>query len=204
VVRESVNKTGVGAFVFLTNVAFHRDLDGPPILAASPFGLGYPDFNRPGMINVKDAYRQKEKYIDAHSVLTSLQNYLRFPTTFDGTLPSEAFGHPSARVKIGETYNFPDAGITGVVTAATVDEQNKQIIAAVSNDKEHVMLKVPMSENDLAEWKEYGEAFFGRVPFRTSSHPTNEFELFEWLMETQKDVPRETLISWFSSGHPPP
>jgi hypothetical protein len=104
--------------------------------------------------------------------------------------------------KIGETYNFPDAGITGVVTAATVDEQNKQIIAAVSNDKEHVMLKVPMSDSDLAEWKEYGEAFFGRVPFRTSSHPTNEFELFEWLMETQKDVPREKLISWFPAGIP--
>jgi hypothetical protein len=159
------------------------------MLAVSPFGLGLPDFNRPGMINVKDAYRQKEKYTDAHSILNSLENYLRFPTTFDGTLPSEAFAQPSARVRIGETYHFPDAGISDVVTSAIVDEPNREIIAAVSNDKEHVMVKVPMSDGDLAEWKEYGEAFFGRVPFGTSSHPANEFELFEWLMETQRNTP---------------
>jgi len=31
---------------------------------------------------------------------------LRFPSTFDGSLPSEAFGRQSSRVLIGETYFF--------------------------------------------------------------------------------------------------
>ena len=117
--EKTENKTGATAFVFLTNVAYHRDLGGQPLLAASPFGLGLPDFNRPGMVRVTDAYRRKHKYIDAHAIGNLLQHYLRFPMTFDGKLPSEAFGHATSRVKIGETYFFADAGekgMTGVVT----------------------------------------------------------------------------------------
>jgi hypothetical protein len=81
------------------------------LLAASPFGLGLPNFNRPGWVRVSDAYRAKQKYIDAHDIGHSIERYLRFPTSFDGRLPSEAFGHATSRVKIGETYFFPDVGV---------------------------------------------------------------------------------------------
>ena len=138
--EKSENRTNATAFVFVTNVAFHRDLNGPPALAASPFGLALTDFNRPGMVRVTDAYRRKQKYIDAHAIGHSLENYLRLPSTFDGSLPSEAFGHATTRVKIGETYFFADAGeggMTGIVTAATVDEQNKQMIIGVSGNAKH-------------------------------------------------------------------
>ena len=36
------------------------------------------------------AYRLKQKHIDAHYIGEALANYLKFPTTFDGSLPSEA------------------------------------------------------------------------------------------------------------------
>jgi hypothetical protein len=196
--EKSENKTGATAFVFLTNVAYHRDLSGPPSMAASPFGLGLPDFNRPGMVRVTEAYRRKQKYTDAHAIGNSIENCLRFPVTFDGKLPSEAFGHATSRVKIGETYFFPDVGekgMTGVVSAATVDEQNKVLIIGVSSDTETVLLRSPMSDNDFAEWKEYGDASFGRVPLETKSHVEDEFELFEWFMETHKDLTRDQLIS---------
>jgi hypothetical protein len=53
--EKAENTTGATAYVFLTNIAYHRDLTGQPMFAASPFGLGLPDFNRPGMIRVSDA-----------------------------------------------------------------------------------------------------------------------------------------------------
>jgi hypothetical protein len=202
--EKSENKSGATAFVFVTNLASHRDLSGPPAIAASPFGLGLPDFNRPGFFRITDAYRAKQKYIDAYTIGQSIESYLRYPTTFDGKLPSEAFGKDSSRVKIGEKYFFPDvgeAGVTGQVTAATVDEQNKIAIIAVTNDKnESILVKSQMSDTDFNEWREYGDAYFGRVPLSTPSNLKSEFELFEWLMEVNKELPRDKMLEWFSSA----
>jgi hypothetical protein len=44
---------GETAYVFVTNLNFHRDLEGPAQLAVFPFGLGMPDFNRPGFIGCR-------------------------------------------------------------------------------------------------------------------------------------------------------
>jgi hypothetical protein len=78
-----------------------------------PFGLGVPEFNRPGMIRISEAYRRKQKHIDTHIIGQSIERYLSFPTTFDGKLLSESFGQSTSRVVIGETYFFPDAADGG-------------------------------------------------------------------------------------------
>ena len=162
-----------------------------------------PDFNRPGMIRLSEAYRQKQKHIDAHDIGSSLQNYLRFPTTFDGNLPSEAFGHATSRVKIGQRYLFPDPDghgeLSGLVTSALVDETRGEAIIAVTfdNNKSYLM-RSPMSESDMAEWKEFGGAFFAN-PHDDNARTESEFELFEWLMKVNKGIPREKMLAWFSS-----
>jgi SEC-C motif len=56
---------GTTAYLFVANMAFHRGLNAAPQSVAVPFGLGMPDFNRPGMIRLSDAYRNKQKHIDA-------------------------------------------------------------------------------------------------------------------------------------------
>src|SRR5262245_19436311 len=63
-----------------------------------PFGLGMSDFNRPGMIRLSDAYRNKQKHIDAFEIGQAFLQYTNLPSTFDGSLPSEAFGGASNRV----------------------------------------------------------------------------------------------------------
>jgi hypothetical protein len=95
---------GASAYLLVTNIGFHRNLDGTPTPAMLPFGLGILDFNRPGYMRLSEIYRQKQKYIDAHHIGESFLNYTKFPTTFDGSLPSDAFGAASSRVKIGESY----------------------------------------------------------------------------------------------------
>jgi len=82
--ERMVLNAGITAYVFVTNTPFHRQLDAVPSIAALPFGLGMPDFNRPGVIRISEAYRQKQKHVDAHAIGKALQNYLRLPTTFDG------------------------------------------------------------------------------------------------------------------------
>lgn len=200
--REEL-KAGVTAYVFVTNFVFHRQLDAPPGVAALPFGLGMPDFNRPAMMRLGDAYRQKQKHIDAHAIANSFTAYLRFPDTFDGRLPSEAFGKPSSRVVIGETYFFPDVGeegVTGTVTAATALESKKEVaIAIVDGNNRSLILRQPMSDAALAEYRQYGDAYFGRSS-AGPARPKDEFELFEWFMEAEKNKPRDKILKWFSSA----
>jgi hypothetical protein len=192
------------AYVWVTNIAFHRQLDQQPSMAATAFGLGMPDFNRSDMIRLGEAYRRKQKHIDAHDIGRSLEHYLRFPTTFDGNLPSEAFGYATSRVKIGERYIFSDPNgtgeINGLVTAATVDQANKEAVIGVTLDNQtSYFVRVPMSESDMAEWKEFGNAFFGN-PADDNVHVNTEFDLFEWLMKVNNPMSREKMLAWFSTG----
>jgi hypothetical protein len=197
--EKKENKTGAKALIFVTNVAYHRELDKPPGAAGGAFGLGMPDFNRPGVVRVTDAYRAKKKYIDAHEIGRSFERYLSFPATFDGSLPSETFDGKQGHVKIGERYFFPNPddaskSIAGTVTAVSVDESNKELIVAVSDDAQSVLLKYPMSDGELAEWKEFGDAIFGKEPRRRKGHCENEFDLFEFFMDANKAIPRDELL----------
>src|SRR5207248_8754202 len=70
---------GVRAYVFVTNMSYHRALHGPPVGSALPFGLGMPDFNRPGWMRLRDTYALRQKHIDAHHIGEMFGKYLQFP-----------------------------------------------------------------------------------------------------------------------------
>jgi hypothetical protein len=192
---------GVNAYVFVTNISFHRDLNGAPVVAAAPYGLGMPDFNRREPIRISEAYRRKQKHMDAHRILEAFPGYLSFPATFDGRLPSEGLHGEQRRVLIGETYHFEgigDNGLIGTVTAAIVNEQEKlAYIAVAGRDGQSQILTSPMSDEALADYKAHPDAYFGRVEASRKENKT-PFELFEWLMEVNKDLARDRLLEVLS------
>jgi hypothetical protein len=198
------NKTGAKAMIFVTNVAYHRELDKPPAAAGVAFGLGLPDFRRPGVVRVTDAYRAKKKYVDIYEIAQSFQRYLIFPATFDGSLPSETFGDTQGHVKIGERYFFPNPdggkGIAGTVTAVNVDENKKELMIAVSDVPQTALLKYPMTDDELAEWRQFGDAIFGKEPPRIKVHCENEYDLFEFFMDAYKEIPRDELLKRCASA----
>jgi hypothetical protein len=192
---------GMTAYVFVTNVAFHRDLDGVAKIAAAPIGLGMPEFARPGEVKVVDAYRSKQKHVDAHMIGEAFSKYASFPATFDGKLPSEAFGRASGRVLIGETYDFD--GLVGTVTAALVIEEKKELVLGVTGaDGRSHLIRGPMADAELADYKAHPDAYFGRV-VRPAKGAKDPFDLFEWFMDVYKDLPREKLVERLSRAiHP--
>lgn len=194
---------GVSAYVFVTNMAFHRQLADDPIIAAAPFGLGMPDFNRPGNYRVSEAHRRKQKHIDAYHIGDALLHYLRFPSTFDGSLPSEAFSGRTSRVTIGETYHFTDVGengVIGTVTSATVNVQEKAAYIAITvQGQNSQILRQPMSDDELADYEAHSDAYFGQVvPIRKKLE--DHFELFEWLMIVNKRLSRAQLLESLSKS----
>jgi hypothetical protein len=184
---------GVTAYLMVTNMPFHRELNRPVATAICPFGVGLPDFNRPGYYRLAETYRSRQRHIDAYKVAEALVAYPQLPSTFDGRLPSEAFGRGRERITIGQTYFFEDIGKEGIVatvTSACIDEVNKR--AVVGTDGGHLLTE-PMTDEQLAEYKAYPEAYFGKI-MSVSKKVTTPYELFEFWLESHKHLSREQLL----------
>ncbi|SRR5579883_466618 len=198
--QYETNEMTVGsrAYLFMTNVACHRDLDGVPAMSVVPYGLGMANFNRPGFVRLIDAYRQKERHIDAYRICESFVKYAQFPQTFDGGLPSESFGRPARRILIGETYLFDDGKggqILGTVTTAAVNEPESKVYFGVTDQHGQAsILCEPMTTDQLAEYRANRDVYFG-ANLPVGGKVTTKFALFEWLMKTHKNMPRENILS---------
>lgn len=188
---------GVQAYAFVTNFPLHRMLDKPPVCVAVPFGLGIPDFNRPGPIRLADMYRQKQKHADAFHIGDSLLRFLSFPSTFDGSLPSETFEGRPPRVMIGETYLFEgigDGGTLGTVTTATVDESQSLALIGINDQSGNgQILTYPLSNGELSDYKAHPDAYFGRLQAPSRKIQT-VVDMFEFLMEANKNLTRGELL----------
>lgn len=192
--REKDLKPGQSAYVFITNMSFHRVLlSDAAKFVIMPYGLGIPDFNKPGMYRVSEIYRRKQKHIDAYDIIEALQGYPQLPTTFDGGLPSTLKGKSYDRIMIGETYFFPDIGEKGLVTtitAAHVDEKEKVAYLGTSDGQ---ILKHPMSDDELNDYRSHPEGFWGTIqPSQKSVR--NRYEFFEWLLDSCKNTPKAQLL----------
>jgi hypothetical protein len=180
-------------------------LQDDPVMIALPMGLGMPEFNRPGLMRLIEAHRRKQKHIDIYNICESLEKYLVFPSTFDGSLPSEQ-GGARRRVQIGETYLFegiggPD-GTVGTVTSATVNVAEKKAYIAITRMEggSSLILTEPMSDDALSDYKTHGDAYFGQLGRPKRREISSTFELFERLMEIYAKTPRDKLLDWMKDA----
>ena len=186
------------AYVIVTNLPFHRMLDSKVPVAAVPFGLNMKDFNRPGHYQLSVAWRNKQSHIDAYNICQSLERYTQLPSTFDGSLPSEAFKGGINRPIIGETYFFDDGkggGYVGTVTGAIVNEtKRKSLLSITGDDGRSYMITQLMSDEAVREYREHPDTYFGKIQ-PISGKWTTPYELFEWLMGAYEKSTRTFLLT---------
>jgi hypothetical protein len=183
------------AYVFVTNMGFHWDLNtdkrNHAILA---HGLGIPDFGKQGYFRLSEIYKRKQRHIDAHEIMEAFREYPKIPPTFDGSLPSETFFDNPQHLKIGEKYFFEDIGENGsiaTVTTATVDERKK--ILYIGTDKGQILTR-PISENELADYRNHPDTFFG-VVHKQGKRTDDEYEFFERLVEIHMSYPKSNILN---------
>lgn len=198
---ESKEKTSPAtdkAYVFVTDIAFHLDLHGPASgKAALAIGFGI-DFGKPAYRSLIEAYKHKQAHIDAHEIGAAFSRYPNLPSTFDGSLPSDVYGAPNRNVQIGETYFFEGINGTGVVATVTsavvIADEKAAMIAVSTNDGQHLMLKYPLNDDQLADYKRHPDVFFGQIS-TNGNGLKKPLELFEWLLKTYRKSPKEVLLS---------
>ena len=192
--KEKNLKPEQTAYVFVTNIGFHWNLDSEKrehaILA---HGLGIPDFAKSGYFRLSELYRRKQRHIDGYDIMEAFRDYPKLPSTFDGSLPSETFNDNPQHLKIGETYFFEDIGengLTATVTSATVNEPEKLIY--IGTDKGQILTR-PISDDELADYKNHPDTFFGTI-HRQGKRTDDEYGFFERLVEIHMSYPKSYTL----------
>ena len=180
-------------YIFVTNLNFHLHLEsGVGGRSVFPYRLGVSDFQKPEGCRFVEAYKQKKKHNDAYKIIDSFLDYPKIPNTFDGTMPSEAFGKSKSKIRIGETYFFEEAGDSGLVakvTTATVDELNKKMIVGTETGQ---IIEIAMDDDQVRDYLQHKDVYFGKVLHQGKKAKT-KYEFFEHLVEIHLDHPPETI-----------
>lgn len=188
---------GESPYLFVTNIAYHRQLDRAPTACVLPFGLG-SDFERACTMRISDAWRRKQRHRHGYAILEAAMQDLRFPATFDGSPPSVAF-HGSERLLIGNSYHFTDIGEGGTiatVTAATVVEATGTAYIGIYDQKGGAeIITRRMTPEELADYAENRDSYFGRITSNSNKKQiSTPLEFFEWFMEANKGMSRANLL----------
>jgi hypothetical protein len=190
---------GKSAYVFVTNMTFHRDLVGPARMVSIPSGVGIPDFNRTGHYKLSEIYRRDKKHADALRVGESMEKLLSFPTTFDGSMAATALFGELPPVQIGEKYSFEGAGpdgadVIGTVTDAIVMEPEKEITVAIHTDDDKAyLLREKMTDAQFADYKAHPDAYFGKIKYVPKGIKT-PYDFFMFNVNAFAKMPRVKLL----------
>lgn len=187
------------AYIFITNMTFHRDLLGPAQMLCVPTSVGIPDFNRPGNFRLRDVYLRERKHADALRVAEGMANILRFPITFDGSMPATTLLGERPPLVIGERYLFQGVGPTGedlaakVVDVQVMDAWKAAMVIVATDDGRNLILREDLSEAQLADYRAHPDAYNGRIR-QVPTISKTPFDFFKFLVDSQKGISRSTLI----------
>jgi hypothetical protein len=195
------------AYVFVTNHAFHNNLDvadaGLQLLAA---GFHIPDFGPDARhASYKGILESRERHGEMFALMNSLRTHYEIPSTFDGEMPDLAFGDSGEllRLQFGRWYLVPmpdGREVPGRLYDCIVLEAEKLAFGCYQlATGEHVTATCPISDAELAAYRRYPETFFGEV--RQPSRRWNTLvELCDFFYETYKDTSREKALEWLAGA----
>lgn len=182
---------GKSAYVFVTNMDFHWDAKGEKsnnIIMVC--GLGINDFIEKGYFSFSEIYRRKKKHIDVYEIVEAFKEYPAIPDTFDGSLPSVAFGEYDPIPQIGETYFFEILDRAATVTSAFINEDEKMMYVGISTGS---ILTKPVSDSQLRDYKNHPDTFFG-IFYKQGKSFDDPYKFFEHMVQIHMSYSKENII----------
>jgi hypothetical protein len=195
------------AYVFVTNHAFHSNLDAPDagmqVVATgfriSGFGPDAPHSSYKGVLETR------ARHSEMFALMKSMQTHYEIPSTFDGEMPQLAFQDSGGvpRLQFGRTYLVPTEDgreVPGRLYDAVVQEEQKQVVGCYQlATGVTVLARCPISDAELAAYRAYPETFFGEVR-QPTRHAKTLVDWCDFFYETYKNTPRDKLLEWMAEA----
>lgn len=197
---KTINEKSLpNAYIFVTNTPWHHHLLEQGVRCEVLIdGFQIPDFK--GDIpapSLRAAIDARERHIEMHDLMRSIQDHSEVPSTFDGEIPEFAFGEFMPRLLIGQRYLIPDGNgneRAGLLTSATVVEKEHKVYGALSFEDGTAEIGTwTISERELDAWRKHPDTFFGQVESRQKGIKT-PLDLYDFFLGSYSDTPRDRLL----------
>jgi hypothetical protein len=193
------------AYVIMTNRGYlHRLTETSWAEFAIVDGFKITDFPiGKGCTTILEMHHARERNIEMYWLTQAMVSGNPIPSTFDARSPEEAYSTvPIPRIRLGDTFEFEQEGklTSGILTDAQVSEPEKIVYAVLKADSGFSMVKMPLSEIEMAIYRSNPDTFFDVV--KPVSRPlTKPLEWFDFFSQSYMSATKETLLEWLA-GHP--
>lgn len=187
------------SYLVVTNTPWHHHIHEDAFrCSAMAEGFQIPDFKVDSMFpSLRAAIEARERHVEMHDLLRSMQDHTDIPSTFDGEIPEFAFGEHAPRLLIGQRYLVTDDDGTerpGLLTTATVVEPERTAYCGLSFENgKSAIYTWPLSDAEMAAWRKHPDTFFGEVGQR-STKAKDPLDLYEFIHNSYRQTPRERLL----------
>ncbi len=169
-------------------------------------GFKIPDFRMENTHSrLRHALAARKRQPAMYALYESIKVHTRIPSTFDGELPSFAFGPRTGRLVIGQLYKFntPEGDVEGQLVDAHVLLSEKTAICTImtaSGKPEFVTSE--LSEQEMTAYHESPRTFFGAAQPEPGPM-TDGLKIFDWLCEAHRGTSKEQMLTILAK-HPEP
>lgn len=187
------------AYLVVTNTPWHYHLNAEAFrCSAMAEGFQTPDFKSDATFpSLRAAIEARERHIEMHELLRSMQDHTDIPSTFDGEIPEFAFGEGAPRLLIGQRYLVKDSEGTvrpGLLTTATVLETERTAYCGLSFDNgKSAIYTWPLSGAEISAWRKHPDTFFGEVG-QHNTKANGPLELYDFFLSGYLQTPRKRLL----------
>lgn len=193
------------AYVFLTNTPWEHHLNETKWRCITlGDSLHIEEFKNDHQYHsLRAAIEARRTHLEMHALLRSMRQHSTIPATFDGDIPDFAFSTVERSLMIGSRLLVPGPDgeeVEGVLTSGVVVEQEMSATCAVQlDDGRSFIVSCPLSDAEMAAWRQHPETFFGEVS-REGKCDT-ALDLYDFLMATYTKTPKAKLLE-FMAGAP--
>lgn len=193
------------AYLVVTNTPWHHHLLVHAFrCSAMAEGFQIPDFKSDAMFpSLRAAIEARERHIEMHELMRSMQDHADIPSTFDGEIPKFAFGESVPRLLVGQRYLVKDADGTersGLLTTATVAEPERTAYCGLTLDNgKSIICTWPLSDSEMTAWRKHPDTFFGEVGQR-STKAKDPLDLYDFFHSSYRQTPRERLLEFMAGA----
>lgn len=197
--RDPIGKKLPQAYVIATYEPDEHHLDATDLPAGMLlWGFHHADL-KPGMATIAQQVETTRRHAPIFGLMESMQKHRRIPSTFDGEASSFVGNLSEARLQVGQRLAVPGPDGTPMEvtleSGTVVPEWKAALCAVCSDDQQRLIVRLPLTEQELQAYSEHPATFFGVIDQNAGRSGLNTgLDWFDFFWESYSQSSKETLL----------